>query len=95
MNAGALATRAAPGVLATVASVAIEPISVIVGAVCVAVAAWVIFSLNKPSREYQDGENTVGQEYDAWTEEGILEYYWVSPLIIRHPAPRFTVADAV
>lgn len=76
MNAGALATRAAPGVLATVASVAIEPISVIVGAVCVAVAAWVIFSLNKPSREYQDGENTVGQEYDAWTEEGILEYYW-------------------
>ena len=19
---------------------------------------------------------TVGQEYDAWTEEGILEYYW-------------------
>ena len=29
-----------------------------------------------PSRTYVDGANTVGTEYDAWTEEGILEYYW-------------------
>uniref|UniRef100_A0A7S3VSG5 Methyltransferase domain-containing protein n=1 Tax=Dunaliella tertiolecta TaxID=3047 RepID=A0A7S3VSG5_DUNTE len=28
---------------------------------------------NKGSRSYS---NNVGQEYDAWTEEGILEYYW-------------------
>lgn len=26
-----------------------------------------------PSRTY---DNNVGQEYDAWTEEGVLEYYW-------------------
>lgn len=26
-----------------------------------------------PSRSYDEN---VGQEYDAWTEEGVLEYYW-------------------
>ena len=26
-----------------------------------------------PSRSY---DQNVGQEYDAWTEEGVLEYYW-------------------
>ena len=26
-----------------------------------------------PSRTY---DQNVGQEYDAWTEEGVLEYYW-------------------
>ena len=30
--------------------------------------------LDKPSRTYGDG--SVAREYDAWTEEGILEYYW-------------------
>merc|ERR1711966_358044 len=30
--------------------------------------------LDKPSRTY--GSGTVAQEYDEWTEEGILEYYW-------------------
>lgn len=29
--------------------------------------------LDTPSRAY---DNNVGQEYDAWTEEGVLEYYW-------------------
>lgn len=29
--------------------------------------------LSKGSRAYN---NNVGQEYDAWTEEGVLEYYW-------------------
>ena len=32
--------------------------------------------LDTPSRTYVPGENTVGSEYDAWTEEQILEYYW-------------------
>ena len=32
--------------------------------------------LDTPSRTYVEGANTVGSEYDAWTEEGILEYYW-------------------
>lgn len=30
--------------------------------------------LDRPSRTYGDG--TVAEEYDAWTEDGILEYYW-------------------
>ena len=34
------------------------------------------YVFDTPSRTYVDGENTVGKEYDAWTEEGILEYYW-------------------
>ena len=32
--------------------------------------------LDTPSRTYVEGENTVGNEYDAWTKEEILEYYW-------------------
>mmetsp|Transcript_13387 Transcript_13387/g.19700 ORF Transcript_13387/g.19700 Transcript_13387/m.19700 type:complete len:398 (-) Transcript_13387:86-1279(-) len=31
-------------------------------------------ALDKPSRTY--GEGTVAKEYDAWTQDGILEYYW-------------------
>mmetsp|Transcript_10404 Transcript_10404/g.32971 ORF Transcript_10404/g.32971 Transcript_10404/m.32971 type:complete len:384 (+) Transcript_10404:16-1167(+) len=44
--------------------------------------AWVLRVFNTPSRSYRDGEreaggiNSVGEEYDAWTSEGILEYYW-------------------
>mmetsp|Transcript_17996 Transcript_17996/g.24933 ORF Transcript_17996/g.24933 Transcript_17996/m.24933 type:complete len:376 (+) Transcript_17996:67-1194(+) len=30
--------------------------------------------LDRPSRTYEDG--SVGREYDAWTQDGILEYYW-------------------
>jgi len=30
--------------------------------------------LDRPSRTYGDG--TVAKEYDAWTQDGILEYYW-------------------
>jgi len=30
--------------------------------------------LDKPSRKYEDG--SVAREYDAWTQDGILEYYW-------------------
>ena len=33
-------------------------------------------ALDTPSRTYIAGANTVGNEYDAWTEEKILEYYW-------------------
>jgi MPBQ/MSBQ methyltransferase len=42
-------------------------------AVCL---AWVAKVLNTPSRVYDQEANSVGREYDAWTEEGILEYYW-------------------
>jgi MPBQ/MSBQ methyltransferase len=36
--------------------------------------AGVKFILDKPSRTYEDG--SVAREYDAWTQDGILEYYW-------------------
>jgi MPBQ/MSBQ methyltransferase len=34
--------------------------------------------LDKPSRTYSatENSNTVAQEYDAWADDGILEYYW-------------------
>lgn len=39
-----------------------------------AVAVWLIKRVyDTPSRVY---DNNVGDEYDAWAEEGILEYYW-------------------
>jgi hypothetical protein len=43
----------------------------------IALLGFVYYLLSVPSRAYKDGEGTVGKEYDAWTEEGILEYYWV------------------
>ena len=30
--------------------------------------------LDRPSRKYDEG--SVAREYDAWTQDGILEYYW-------------------
>lgn len=36
--------------------------------------AGVKFVLDRPSRKYEDG--SVAREYDAWTQDGILEYYW-------------------
>lgn len=32
------------------------------------------FILDRPSRKYEAG--SVAKEYDAWTQDGILEYYW-------------------
>ncbi|CEM04269.1 unnamed protein product [Vitrella brassicaformis CCMP3155] len=32
--------------------------------------------LDTPSRPYDRAEGSVAREYDAWTEEGILEHYW-------------------
>lgn len=37
---------------------------------------WIDDKLWTPSRTYNQEENSVGKEYDAWEEEGILEYYW-------------------
>jgi len=45
-------------------------------AVASAVLIWIARRLNTPSRVYDREANTVGREYDAWTSEGILEYYW-------------------
>lgn len=49
------------------------------GAVAAAVAALGLTTYGI-SRAFSEGsrayDNNVGQEYDAWTEEGVLEYYW-------------------
>eukprot|EP00607_Mallomonas_marina_P010434 CAMPEP_0182424380 /NCGR_PEP_ID=MMETSP1167-20130531/10604_1 /TAXON_ID=2988 /ORGANISM="Mallomonas Sp, Strain CCMP3275" /LENGTH=330 /DNA_ID=CAMNT_0024604173 /DNA_START=288 /DNA_END=1280 /DNA_ORIENTATION=- len=37
-----------------------------------------------PSRTYDKEKNSVGVEYDAWTEEGILEYYWGEHIHLGH-----------
>ena len=48
----------------------------VVAAVVLAAFAFVMKRLNTPSRIYDREANTVGREYDAWTSEGVLEYYW-------------------
>ena len=50
-------------------------VSGVVAALAV-VLAWLVRRLNTPSRVYSKSDNSVGREYDAWTSEGILEYYW-------------------
>lgn len=47
--------------------------AVIAATAAVGTAA-VKFVLDKPSRKYESG--SVAKEYDAWTQDGILEYYW-------------------
>ena len=52
------------------------------GALALATGALALKNIfDRPSRAYVSGPEdgsigTVGEEYDAWTEEGILEYYW-------------------
>ena len=79
----------APKMLLGLSSLAFPTPPVIIGSALMAIftAAW--YWLSVPSRTYVDGEGTVGKEYDAWTEEGILEYYWVSfalynPILSTH-----------
>mmetsp|Transcript_14789 Transcript_14789/g.50410 ORF Transcript_14789/g.50410 Transcript_14789/m.50410 type:complete len:422 (+) Transcript_14789:120-1385(+) len=71
LASNALTSLASVGAL----SMPVNPVVVLAGA-CILAMSVAAFLLNKPSRAYQAGENTVGKEYDAWTEEGILEYYW-------------------
>lgn len=54
--------------LSPVASTAIATAAVAAGTVGVKLI------LDRPSRTYEDG--SVAREYDAWTSDGILEYYW-------------------
>jgi MPBQ/MSBQ methyltransferase len=40
--------------------------------------------LDTPSRTY---DNNVGQEYDSWTDEGVLEYYWGEHIHLGYYTP--------
>ena len=48
--------------------------AVAAGTAALAGTAAVKLVLDKPSRTY--GNDTVAREYDAWADDGILEYYW-------------------
>jgi len=74
MAAAAVATRLGAGGL-SLASLT-RPV-VAVAAALLVVIAWAFKRLNTPSRVYDREANSVGREYDAWTSEGVLEYYWV------------------
>ena len=67
------------GVVSTFNSAAkklgVPPEALAVGtAAAVVGTAGVKLILDRPSRKYEDG--SVAREYDAWTQDGILEYYW-------------------
>lgn len=40
------------------------------------------------SRTYDQEANSVGREYDAWTQEGILEYYWGEHIHLGYYTPQ-------
>jgi len=48
--------------------------TIAIASAALAGTAAIKFVLDKPSRTY--GADTVADEYDAWTDDGILEYYW-------------------
>ena len=70
--------------VAPVGKVAIKVAAVAAGA-ALAGTGLVKYVLDKPSRTY--GEGTVGDEYDAWTEDGILEYYWGEHIHLGYYSP--------
>lgn len=50
------------------------PAAVGIAAAAAAGTVGVKVILDRPSRKYEEG--SVAREYDAWTQDGILEYYW-------------------
>jgi len=67
-------------VLATAAAgtLKVEPALLIAGLTVAVVGVIAKWLLDRPSRTFTEAGigGSVGNEYDAWTEEGILEYYW-------------------
>ena len=73
-SAPALRASVAPApALGAAAALGMPSTALVVGGVLASALAAKL-TLDKPSRPYEPG--SVGREYDAWTEEGILEYYW-------------------
>jgi len=62
------------GVIKAVTKSGVTPAVATVAAAAVVGTVGVKAILDRPSRTYGDG--TVAKEYDAWTQDGILEYYW-------------------
>jgi MPBQ/MSBQ methyltransferase len=59
----------------TAATPVIQAVTLVATAAMAATAVVKGF-LDRPSRVYSESANTVGAEYDAWTADGVLEYYW-------------------
>jgi MPBQ/MSBQ methyltransferase len=74
MAAAAVAARLSAG-LASPLALLTRPVVAVLASLVV-VIAWAFKRLNTPSRVYDREANSVGREYDAWTSEGVLEYYW-------------------
>lgn len=51
-----------------------HPVTTAVAGTAIVGTAAVKLVLDRPSRTYS--EDSVAREYDAWTQDGILEYYW-------------------
>jgi len=63
------------GTVKTVSNLATKnPKTAALATAAVAGTIGVKYILDKPSRTYEEG--SVAREYDAWTSDGILEYYW-------------------
>lgn len=71
------ALAAAPGAIVKTAKIA-------AGAAVLATAG-VKLILDRPSRTY--GNDTVAREYDAWADDGILEYYWGEHIHLGYYSP--------
>lgn len=61
-------------VAAPVLQKAAVKLGIAAGAAALAGTGFVKLVLDKPSRPYEEG--SVGKEYDEWTDQGIVEYYW-------------------
>lgn len=59
----------------------------VVGGAALAATAGVKLVLDRPSRTYDQKANTVAQEYDAWADDGILEYYWGEHIHLGYYSP--------
>jgi len=64
--------------------VAIKAAGVAVGA-AVAGTVFVKSYMDRPSRAYNS--DSVAKEYDAWTDDGILEYYWGEHIHLGYYSP--------
>ena len=78
MNIGSVKGLGYSLATAVLATPPLQPL--LVGGILASIVAAAWYWLAIPSRTYVEGDDTVGKEYDAWTEEGILEYYWVNDL---------------
>ena len=70
---------------ASLTTPAVKIAGAVVTGVTVAATAVVKLYLDQPSRSY--GNDTVAREYDAWADDGILEYYWGEHIHLGYYSP--------